>query len=429
MLTDAKIIGLKGEPGKVVEYPDKLRPGLRLRVTGSGKTWIVRARMGGVVRTATLGSYGRGDGALTLAAARLAANTMIEAAKDGVIPLPQSPRRGKGDGELTVTKAAEQFIRYCTVDRRMKNPDAYRWQLDKYFLPAVGAWQIKSVAKSDIRSIIATIRDNHGLTTARRVGATVKLLFKWAAVEDLIAVDPAVSIPLPGKNVVRERTLTDIEIKALWHATDPANDPRKLNGAGRVAPHPSQYPWGPFYRLSLLLGQRRGEIATMKWSALDLAAATWAMTSDETKSERAHLVPLPPAAVDILKSLPRLADCDYSFSTTGSGPIMDFSGAKGVLDIAMADCLKATGAALQPWRLHDLRRTMSTNLAKLGVEPFVRRRVLNHALEGVDAVYDQFDYLEPKRVALNTWAKALAVIIGGAPGGGNVVPMKRRAKA
>jgi hypothetical protein len=72
---------------------------------------------------------------------------------------------------------------------------------------------------------------------------------------------------------------------------------------------------------------------------------------------------------------------------------------------------------------------MSTNLAKLGVEPFVRRRVLNHALEGVDAVYDQFDYLEPKRVALNIWATALAGIVGGGPDGGNVVTLKRRAKA
>jgi integrase len=429
MLTDAKIIGLKGEPGKVVEHPDKLVPGLRLRVSGAGKRWIVRARMGGTVRTATLGPYGRNDGELTLVAARMAAVAMLDGAKAGVIPLPRSPRRAKGDGELTVTKAAEQFIRYCTVDRGMKNPDAYRWQLDKYFLPAVGAWQIKAVTKPDIRSIISTVRDDHGLTTARRVGATVKLLFKWAAVEDIIAVDPAISIPLPGKNVVRERTLTDTEIKALWQATDPANDPRKLNGAGRVAPHPSQYPWGPFFRLSLLLGQRRGEIATMKWSALDLAAATWAMTSDETKSERAHLVPLPSAAVDILNSLPRLADCDHVFSTTGSGPIRDFSGAKGVLDIAMADCLKATDAALPPWRLHDLRRTMSTNLAKLGVEPFVRRRVLNHALEGVDAVYDQFDYLEPKRVALNKWATALAGIVGNGPDGGNVVTIKRRTKA
>lgn len=57
-------------------------------------------------------------------------------------------------------------------------------------------------------------------------------------------------------------------------------------------------------------------------------------------------------------------------------------------------------------------------------DPFVRRRVLNHALQGVDAIYDQFDYLEPKRAALDLWATELDRIVSGKPGGANVVKLK-----
>ena len=66
---------------------------------------------------------------------------------------------------------------------------------------------------------------------------------------------------------------------------------------------------------------------------------------------------------------------------------------------------------LPGWVVHDLRRTVSTNLARLGIDPFVRRRVLNHALTGVDAIYDRYDYLEPKRQALEKWETDLARIV------------------
>jgi hypothetical protein len=93
--------------------------------------------------------------------------------------------------------------------------------------------------------------------------------------------------------------------------------------------------------------------------------------------------------------------------------------------------------ALPHWQLHDLRRTCSTNLAKLKVDPFIRRRVLNHALEGVDKVYDHHDYLDEKRAALDLWAgRVSAIVNGGGPDdqaeqddAGNVVQFKRGAKA
>jgi integrase len=271
------------------------------------------------------------------------------------------------------------------------------------------------------------------MTSARRVGGVIKRLFRWAAEEDLIPTDPGATLRLPGRELVRERTLTDAEIRALWHVTDPANDPLNLNKAGRVAAHPSQWPWGPFFRLALLLGQRRGELAVMKWSAIDMNARTWAMTSGETKSKRAHLIPLSDAATHILANMPRFEGCDFVFTTTGEGPIKDFSGSKALLDKTMGAHMEKQGHKLEPWRLHDLRRTCSTNLAALKVDPFIRRRVLNHALEGVDKIYDRYDYLDEKRAALDLWAARVGEIVAGGPSGdaagGNVVQFRRRAKA
>ena len=433
MLTDAKIAGLKASPGKPFEEADTVVPGLRLRVSAKSKTWIVRARMGGTVRTVTIGNYGHDDDEVTLASARAKAAALLDDARGGVIPLPKSPRRAKGERALTVTKAIDDFLRYCTDDRGIKRPEAYRQMLNKYVTPTIGEWQMQAVTKADLKSIIMEVRENSGMTSARRVGGVIKRMFRWAAEEDLIPADPGATVRLPGREVQRERTLTDAEIKALWHVTDPANDPVKLNRAGRVAAHPSQWPWAAFYRLSLLLGQRRGEVANMLWSAIDMDGRTWAMTSGETKSARAQLVPLSEMALTILRGMKRFEDCDHVFTTTGEGPIRDFSGAKALLDATMAEQLEKQGLKLEPWRLHDLRRTCSTNLAALKIDPFIRRRVLNHALEGVDKIYDRHDYLDEKRAALDLWARRIAEVVGTGPAGnsagGNVIAMKRRAKA
>jgi integrase len=430
MLTDAKIKAIEGEPAKPTEYPDGIVPGLRLRVTTVSKRWIIRARMGGKVRAVTLGEYGGGDGRLSLAAARLKAVAILDEASSGVIPLPASPRRVKADKSLTVSAAAEKFLTYCRDDRRMKRPETYRWMLGKYVLPAIGEWQIEAVTKADLRAIFGKVKAENGPISVRRVGSVIRLLFQWAAQEDFIAADPASTLRLPGHEIVRERTLDDAEIKALWHVTDPANDPHARNRAGRIAPHPSQNPWAAFHRLALILGQRRGEIAGMRWSALDLKAGTWTLGRGETKSARAQLVPLPRLALDVLATVNRIEGCDFVLTTTGKGPIRDFSGAKMVLDEAMKGAL---GDAFEPWRFHDLRRTCSTNLAKLKVDPFVRKRVLNHAFEGLDRHYNLHDYLDEKRIALDLWAADLEQIVSDKPAGGqgagNVVKLRRKVKA
>jgi integrase len=386
----------------------------------------LRQRAGGKVRTMTLGPFGEGAGAYSLAAARTKAVEMQETIAGGAIIAPANVRRANEGGE----RVADVIDTYMARGvGRVKNPGAYRWMFDKYVIPHFGDWQLQAVKRRDLADYLDTIADRHGMTTARRVGGLLKRLFKFALSRDLIESDPAAALILPGAEVQRERTLTEAEIRALWVATDPASRGDERNRAGRPAAHPSMFPWGAYFRLLLLTGQRRGEVAGMRWADVDLKARTWALASTDTKSARAHLVPLSPAAVALLKALPRLSvtvdgkdvPSPYVLSTSGVAPVAMFSKPKRWLDDAMR---RELGGNLADWRIHDLRRTVSTGLARLGVDPFVRRRVLNHALQGVDAIYDRFDYLEPKRAALDLWAAELDRIVRGKPSGTNVVKIK-----
>ncbi len=199
-----------------------------------------------------------------------------------------------------------------------------------------------------------------------------------------------------GKEVKRERTLDDEEIKALWNAD-------------------LGHPFGPFIRLLFVTGQRRAEVAEMRWRDLNLEARLWTLQPEMTKPGRKHEVPLSPLALEVIEALPRFTG-PYVFSTTGGErPISGFSKAKRRAD-------KATG--LREWRFHDCRRTCATGLGRLGVPTGTISWVLGHAPRGVtEAVYERASHLKEKRHALDRWAQKLSNIL--APPPEKVVPLRR----
>jgi integrase len=162
-------------------------------------------------------------------------------------------------------------------------------------------------------------------------------------------------------------------------------------------------------QLLILTAQREGEVATMRWSDLDLDAGIWTLASAQTKAKRAHLIPLSAATVEILRALPRFDGCDFVFPanrTGNAGPVSGFSKVKGRLD-------KICG--ITDWVFHDLRRTTATKLAELRVPPHVTEKILNHSasrtIGPMGKIYQRYDYLEERRGALEQWAAALTRII------------------
>ena len=98
----------------------------------------------------------------------------------------------------------------------------------------------------------------------------------------------------------------------------------------------------------------------MKWSDLELEGdkPVWKIPAANTKNRLAHEVPLSSETIAVLTALPRIGD--YVFTTNGKTPISAFSKIKLAIDKATA------GAKLDPWRIHDLRRSTATGIAELG---------------------------------------------------------------
>jgi integrase len=143
------------------------------------------------------------------------------------------------------------------------------------------------------------------------------------------------------------------------------------------------------------------------------------------KGKAGHSVPLTPAAVEMLRGLPRFARGDYVFSgMAGDRPFSGFSKAKARLD-------RTTGK-IAPHTVHDLRRTVRTRLSELSVAPFVAQLVLAHTQQGVAKVYDLHTYDGEKRAALVRWEQRLLSIVAPAPEpapAANIVELKRGARA
>jgi integrase len=203
----------------------------------------------------------------------------------------------------------------------------------------------------------------------------------------------------------RERVLSDREIAALMAVLDAET-----------------YPIGPLVKLLLLLGQRRSEVAESKWAEFDFTTKVWRSPAARSKNNRENPLPLVDDVVAILRGLPRFESSDYVFTFDGGQhPVTGFGPSKKRIDKAMAAAL---GEPVKRWTLHDLRRSVATNLQKLGVRLEVTEAVLNHvsgSRGGIVGVYQRHDWAAEKRQALEAWAKRLREIASGEAAAANVL--------
>jgi integrase len=377
MLTDAKVAAIKPPAAGQEEHRDTKVTGLRLRVGAGGKkTWTLRARVGAKVINKKLGSYPQ----MGLAAARRAAERLLEAlARDGSTEAL----------DRTFGAVAEHWIEKVA---KPKN-DSWRLQqrrLEMHVLPWWRDRKIAEIRRPDVRALLEGIE---GDVLPNRVLTVIKTIFRFAMSRDWIDASPVEGIEKPKAETERDRVLGMDEAAAIWTA------------AGLLG-----FPFGHYLRTLALTAQRRTEVAAMRWKDVDLDAATWVMPASATKSDRGHLVPLSAPVVEMLQTLPRLGE--YVFTHDGETHVSGFAKAKARVDGFLA----AAGAKLEPWTLHDLRRTAATHMVRLGVSEEVVGRVLNHAPKGVTAkVYALHTYAPEKRSALDRWAAELMRAVEGKP--------------
>lgn len=387
-LTEAAVARIKPPADGRLQIPDAHAAGLWLRITDRGaRTWSVLYRAnGGPVRRVTLGRWP----AVGVAAARQLAREALATAAKGQDPalLKRDQRQG---GDLFETVAGEWVERHAKRRQR-------RWQeteatICRYLLPVWAGRRVGAIGRADVLRVIDPIADRGHGRQANKVLALTRQILAWAEHRGLVERNVAAGVPKPHAERSRDRVLDDDELAAVWRA------------AGEMG-----WPWAPFVRLLVLLGQRRNEIASMRWADLDLDGGRWRIPAEQTKMNRARDLPLPGAAVELIASLPRIAGSALVFPAARAGsprPISGFSKMKRRLDEL---------SGVRDWRLHDLRRSTATGLQRLGVRLEVTEAVLGHVAgsrAGVIGVYQRHEYGPEQRVALERWAGHVARLVDG----------------
>lgn len=419
-LTDRKLQALAKRPapaGQTYDVWDTDRPGLGVRVSETGRrTFVLAARFGGAKHPTrrALGEYG----ALSLDQAREKARDWLDLVRKGIDPRDQEERQRLAEQrrrENSFAAVAEEFIRLALIGPKPEKPllrsgPEVAADIRRELIPRWGRRPVTEITPHDVVALVDDIMKRDAPYMARNLFATVRRFFNWAISRNVYGLDrsPCDRMKpkdLVGERVLRSRILDDAEIRALWSVTEELD-----------------YPYGPLFRLLVVTGQRKSEVAEARWSEFDVDKKLWTIPAARMKAAASHVVPLSAEALAILKSLPRFKKGDHIFSTTfGENPVNGFSKAKARLDKAMA---KELGAAPPDWVIHDIRRTMRTGLSALPVPDLVRELVIAHAKPGLHKVYDQYAYLEEKRHALDLWAARLRSMVEPAPA--NVVDLMVR---
>lgn len=373
-LTDKTLEALKPQT-KRYEVHDLYCPGLSVRVTPEGrKTFTVKYRYGVKQKRLTIGVYPR----MPLAKARERAMDYLRQVDEGSDP---SQRRRQPGYKVRVI--VEDFIRQHAKPRNRKWRENER-VLDRELVAVFGERDIREIKRADVLELIDAAIERGAHYQANRILAYVRRLFNWAVERAIIDVSPINGLKAPTKEVSRERVLSDDEITAVLRSC-----------------RDDVYPFRQYVPLLLATAQRRGELAEMRWSEVDLKAKQWVIPAERSKNGKAHVVPLSGFAIAKLKEVPRFLECDYVFTTTRRSPISGFSK-------ALRRLWEATGSS--DWRLHDLRRTAASGMARAKVQPHVIEKVLNHVsgtISGVAAVYNRYGYDAEKHSALQNWGAVL----------------------
>lgn len=360
-LTPKTIDSLPLPVGKRYEVRDTLLTGL---------AWYLTTRASGRAERIRLGTYP----VLSLADARENARLMLRDVQLGT----RSSCTPKKEHVPTFVEITAQFIELYAKPRN-RDWKGTESVLRKFVV--LNDKPMDTIRRADVVRVLDEIVAGGAPFRANRALAAIKKMMVWCVDRGVTEINLIASLKPPTKEVARDRVLDDEELIACWCAAD--KEP---------------YPFGAFAKLLILTGQRRGEVAGMRWSELDVEKATWTIPAKRAKNATQHVVPLAPTALATLQSVPRFLNSDFVFTTTGRTPISGFGRLKDRLD-------EASGA--DGWRLHDIRRTVATNMAMLGIAPHVIEAVLNHKtgiVSGVAATYNRHAYQAEKRVALEGWA-------------------------
>src|SRR5262245_44940560 len=391
MKLDSKTVaGLTLPAGKtdVIVFDSALTGfGLRLRQATDGelkRQWIVQYRHAGHQRRMLLGSAE----VLGVEQARGAAKKALGAVALGQDPQGEKTDRRDRDRFTFAGVAADYLVAKKSTVRPRTFVELERYLTGAYFKP-LHSLPLDRIARKDIAACLTVIDRESGRTAAVRARSHLSGLFAWAMAQGLIEANPVNGTGDLKEPPPRDRVLSNAELAAVWSAAGDIN----LGEFGKVV------------RLLILTGARRSEVGGMRWP--ELAYGVWTLPKERSKNGREPSLPLPPAAMAIIETIPHRNDREHLFGNASNVGFSMWDFAKNMLD-------KRLGDKVKPFTLHDLRRTTATGMANLGILPHVIEMVLNHQSGhkgGIGGVYNRSSYEREVRAALVAWAAHVTALV------------------
>lgn len=383
-------------PKDVFLWDDEIR-GFGLRTTSTGaKSYVLQYRMGGRESPSRRYTIGRHGSPWTPQTARKEAERLLILVHQGIDPVQAEHERRRQAVDLAFDAYVETFVELY-LKKRWKQWAQGAGILRREAVPVLRQKPLPAIKRSDLSLIWDRAQDRPAI--ARLTHAALRKLFRWAVSRGDLDRSPLEGVEPPPAVPARERVLNDDELAVIWRGCDELG-----------------FPFGSLYRLLLLTGQRREEVASLDWRELSRKERLWTLPSSRAKNKKPNLVPLSDPSIEVLDQLAggeSWPDSGLVFSTTGKTAPSGFSKAKRRLDDYVD---RANGGQSgEPWRVHDLRRTVATGLQRLGVRIEVTEAVLNHvsgSRGGIVGVYQRHDWRNEKAAALDLWSSHLRRIVG-----------------
>jgi integrase len=387
-----------GHPDCVVGF------GLRVRATGA-RTWVFQYKYGEKHQRMRLGTWP----ALSLEKARGKARQYREDVGDGGNPASIRIENRQRSTETFGRIVARYLARRKETMRTRSYAEMDR-HLNKHAKPLHGLL-LAGIDRRRIASLLSEISEGSGPIAANRVRASLSAFFSWAVREGMLDVNSVLATNR-AEEVARDRVLSGDELREIW--------------CSLLDDH-----YGIIVKLLILTGQRRDEIGGLRWSEVDFDRDAIVLPGRRTKNKREHEIPMAASVRGLLESCDRQNGRDLIFGY-GKGPFSGWSNGKEALDARLPDARrKSLGKKPQPlpsWRLHDIRRSVATHMAEIGIQPHIIEALLNHVSghkAGVAGVYNRAAYTAEKADALTRWANRLQAIIDSRPD--NILPLRARA--
>jgi integrase len=367
-------------------YWDTEVKGFGVKVTPKGrKTFLVQYRPGGKTtptRKMSLGAYGT----VTPHQAKTEATRILGLRAEGRDPALELRQSRQTIASNRFSDVVDDFIKKHVSQNR--SADEVARIIRKDALPKWGARSVHEITKRDINDLLDSVVDRGAPVMANRVLAAIRKFFNWCVSRGIIEISPCNGIAAPHKEKARDRVLSDTELSSVVKAA------HQIGGA-----------FGAIVLMLVFTAQRLNEVSRMEWQELDLDVATWTIPGERTKNKKTHNVHLSAHALALLKSAPELGS--FVFTTNGRTPFSGFGKAKKRLDDA---------SGVSDWVLHDIRRTVTSGMASIGIAPHIADKILNHqsgTISGVAAVYQRHEFLEERKTALEAWGNYVALLVDG----------------